>query len=124
MKTKTKISKQIEKKTNGNLVETLIVAKKNTAWVEVAGILSGPRRKRIDVNLNELNEFAKEGDKVVIPGKVLSQGTIDKKIDVIAFAFSEKAEAKLKEAGCKVLNILDEIKSNPDAKGIRVYKKK
>ena len=123
MKSKTKISKQIEKKTNSNLVETLILAKKNAGWVEVAGLLSGPRRKRINVNLNELNEFAKEGGKIVVPGKILSQGEIGKKVDVIAFAFSERAEAKLKEAGCKTLNLLEEIKSNPEAKDIKVFKK-
>lgn len=123
VKSKTKISEQIERKTNTNLVETLILAKKNSVWVEVAGLLSGPRRKRINVNLNELNTFAKEGEKIVVPGKVLSQGVVDKKIEVIAFAFSERAEAKLKEAGCKSLNLLNEIKSNPEAKGIKIYKK-
>lgn len=122
VKSKTKISQQLKRKTNTHLVETLILAKKNSAWIEVASILSGPRRKRIDINLNDLNKFAKEGEKIIVPGKILSQGFINKKIEVIAFAFSERAEAKLKDAGCKSLNLLNEIKSNPDAKGIKVFK--
>ncbi len=123
MKSKTKISKQIERKNNPALVETLLEAKKKEKWLEVAGILSGPRRKMAQLNLNEINKQTKEKDKALIPGKVLSQGEINKKIKVIALNFSEKAKEKLKQAGCEVSNILNEIKSNPSAEGIKILGK-
>jgi large subunit ribosomal protein L18e len=122
-KSKTKISKQLKKKTNFQLVETIISAKKNNAWLKIAEILAGPRKNRTNFNLNELNNKTKENDKVIIIGKVLSQGEINKKIKIIAFNFSNKAKEKLLSAKCEVSNMLEEIKKNPDAKGFKILKK-
>ena len=122
VKSKTKIDKQLKKKTNSALVKTIIAAKKKEAWLEVAGLLSGSKRKRVNPNVEELAK--KEGKIIVVAGKVLSQGEIDKKIKVVAVNFSEKAKEKLLKAGCEVSTILEEIKSNPEAKGIEVYKSK
>ncbi len=122
MKTKTLIGKQIKKKTNIELVETVIAAKKHKAWLKVAGILSGPRRKRIDLNLIDLNKNTKESDVLVVPGKVLSQGEISKKVKVVALNFSQKAKDKLSKAKCGVVSILEEIKKNPEGKGIKILK--
>src|SRR3989344_7662814 len=94
MKSKTKITKQLQKKSNSKLIETILEAKKKEKWLEVAGIISGPRRKRINLNLNEINAQTNEKEKIIVPGKVLSQGEIHKKIKVIALGFSEKAKEK------------------------------
>ena len=123
MKSKTKISKQLERKSNSKLMETIIAGKKNDSWNQIAGLLSGPRRKRICINLEEINKNSKPGETVLIPGKVLSQGEIDKKIKVVALNFSEKAKEKLLSAKCEITDILNEIKSNPSAKGIKIIKK-
>ncbi len=122
MKSKTKITKQIDRKNNFGLVETVRIAKKNEAWIKVADLLSRPRRKRICVNLEDLNEITKSGEGILVPGKILSEGSIDKKIKVVAFNFSEKAKAKLIKEGCEVKSILEEIKSNPEAKGLKIIK--
>jgi large subunit ribosomal protein L18e len=121
-KTKTKIEKQMQRKTNSVLVETIIAAKKKKQWNKIAEILSSPRRKKIDVNLEKISEESKAGETIVVPGKVLSQGDIDKKIKVVALSFSEKAKEKLLKAKCDVSDMLDEIKKNPDAKGIKILK--
>ena len=122
MKSKTKITKQLQKKSNSKLIETILEAKKKEKWLEVAGIISGPRRKRINLNLNEINAKTNEKEKIIVPGKVLSQGEINKKIKIIALSFSEKAKEKLKKSGCEFSNILTEIKSNPSAEGIRILR--
>ena len=120
MKSKTKIEKQMQKKNSRELVETIIACKKKIKWLEVAGILSGPRRKSINLNLGEINEKSEEGDTIVVPGKVLSQGEIDKKIKIIAMKFSEKAREKLLKSKTQVSSIVEEIKKNPEAKAIRI----
>ncbi len=125
VKSKTLIEKQIQKKTNSTLVETIIQAKKKDAWNEVAELLSGSRRKRINLNLSDLNSLeSSEKDILVVPGKVLSEGQIQKKIKVVALDFSERAKEKLLKSGCKVSSILDEIKSNPTGKDIVVLRSK
>lgn len=118
MKSNTRIEKQLKKKTNFHLFETIVAAKKNKAWQGVASALSTPRRIRLSVNLDKLN--GKED--VVVPGKVLSQGEFNSKNKVIALSFSEKAEEKILKSGGKVSSILEEIKSNPEAKGVKIFK--
>jgi len=123
MKTKSKIEKQLQRKTNSILVETIIACKKNKAWLKIAEILSGPRKNRTNLNLEELDKKIKEEKIVVIPGKILSQGELDKKIKIVALGFSEKAEEKLKKSGTETLTILEEIKKNPEAKGVKILRK-
>ncbi|MEK6827343.1 MAG: 50S ribosomal protein L18e, partial [Nanoarchaeota archaeon] len=103
-------------------VKTIIEAKKKSKWLEIAGILSSPKINQIDINLNKINENAKEGETILVPGKVLSQGEIEKKIKVVAFSFSEKAKDKILKAKGEVSTISEEIKKNPEAKGIKILK--
>lgn len=123
VKSKTKIEKQLKRKTNPELVKTIIEAKKKKRWNEVAEILSSPRTNKICINLDKINEKAKEGEIIVVPGKVLSEGEIDKKIKIVAFNFSEKAKEKIMKAKGEAITILEEIKKNPDAKNVRIIRK-
>ena len=120
MKSKTKIESQLKRKTNDELVDTIIVAKKKEKWLEIAGILSSPRRESINLNLSQIDNLTKEGDTVIIPGKVLSQGEISKKIKIVAYRFSGKTKEKLLKSKIQTSSIMEEIKSNPEAKGIRI----
>ncbi|PJE81372.1 hypothetical protein COU58_02735 [Candidatus Pacearchaeota archaeon CG10_big_fil_rev_8_21_14_0_10_32_42] len=119
IKTKTKIEKQLNKKTNSILVETIVLAKRNPKWLEVAGILTGPRRMRKDMNLSELEKYS---GTVVVCGKILSQGDAPKKLKVVALGFSEIAKEKLLKAGCEIRTIAEEIKLNKDAKEVKLIK--
>ena len=129
MKSKTKIEKQMQKKNSTELVNTIIAAKKNKSWIKIAGILSGPRKNRANLNLEEIDKKVdtlkgtSEGEIVVIPGKVLSQGNVNKKIKIVALNFSDKAKEKLLKSKCEVLNIIEEIKKNPEGKGIKILEK-
>ena len=48
--------------------------KKSNFWKKVSELLSVPARKRITVNLGKLNDY-KDGDIVVIPGKLVARTT-------------------------------------------------
>ncbi len=119
MKSKTLIEKQLQRKTNPELVKTIIEAKKKKNWLELAAALSSPRANRTNMNLSKINDEAKEGEVVVISGKVLSQGELDKKVKVVALSFSSMAKEKIAKAKGEALTILDEIKKNPEAKNVR-----
>ncbi len=122
MKSKTKIGKQIKRKTNPGLVKTIKATRKNESWKEVAAILSGPRRNFVDLNLGEIDSRAKEGGTVVVPGKVLSQGEITKEIKIIALNFSEKAKEKLEKDKIYYSGVIEEIEKNPEGKNMKVLK--
>ncbi len=120
MKSKTKISTQSKRKRNPELVETIMTAKKNDKWFRVSEILASPRKNKVEKNLEEINKGSKSEEVVVVPGKVLSMGELDKKIKVVALDFSESAKEKILKSGSKLSTILEEIKMNPEAKGVKI----
>jgi len=115
MISKTKVSKRMKRKTNSELAETILIAKKHNL-LEIAKILSGPTRARKKINLEDIEKKAKK-DVVIVPGKVLGNGEIKKKIKIIALSFSSSAEEKLKKAGCEVKTIKEELEKNKNLEG-------
>ena len=57
---------------------------------------------------------------VVVPGKVLGSGTLDHKITIAAFDFSDGAIEKLKESNCEMLSINELMSKNPKGSRVRV----
>ena len=122
MKSKTKINEQAKKKLNPEVVETIFQAKKNKKWLEVADILTRPRRLKTILNLDQIDKVSKEGDTIVVPGKVLGEGNVTKRFRLVALKFSDEAGKKLKEKKCEVVSLKEEITKNKEAKGIRILK--
>jgi len=120
MISRTKVNRKLERKTNPELVETILKSEKLKNWLKVAHYISGPTRLHVSINLDQIGRETKEGDTVVIPGKVLSMGSIGKKIRIAALGFSKQAREKLKADKCEIVSIKDEIKINPTARGIKV----
>ena len=116
MKSKTLINKQMRNKKNPELVETIFLAKKENP--EIAGILSGPTRNRVALNLDEINKEAKEGETIIIPGKILGNGNIDsgKKLKIVALSFSASAEEKLNKAKISFSTVKEELGKNKGSK--------
>ena len=114
---KTKISKRQKRKTNSELVETIELAKKNNL-LELAQKLSGPTRLQSRINLDNLNKI--KDDKIIIVGKVLGSGDINKKITICALGFSGSAINKLKKAGCEFRTIKQEIEKNKKLEGVKI----
>lgn len=122
MISKTKISKRNEKKRNPELVETVNLCKKNEAWINLCKDLLVSKRKRTNINLERINKESKDGDIIIIPGKVLSQGEITKKIKIVALKYSENAQEKLSKAKIDYSYITDELKKNQKMQGVKILK--
>lgn len=119
---KTHIENKLRRKKNPFLVQTLLHAKKKAGWDVVAHIAALPRRKKIEKNLDEIDGISQEGDTIVIPGKVLGRGNVEKKIRICAIAFSQEAKRKLKEKKCEIVSIEEEIQINPKYQGIKIFR--
>jgi large subunit ribosomal protein L18e len=85
-------------------------------WRRVAELLAKPKRRRVEVNLRKIEKLAKEGDTIVVPGKVLGDGRLTKKVNVVAFNFSGSAKKMLDEAGAKYMDLEEYYKKNKEAK--------
>lgn len=119
---RTTIKRRNSKKTNPELSETIKLAMNNKPWFNVAKAVSVSTQRQSRVNLEEIDKQTKTGETVVVPGKVLSNGNVTKKVRIAALGISEKALEKLKETKSEFVSILDEIKKNPKAEGIKIVR--
>jgi len=114
------------KKTNPMLI-SLIKDLKKTAnekeamiWKDVALRLEKPSKNWPEIHLDRINRYINEKEIALVPGKVLSDGNLNKKVTIAAWSFSEKAQDKIKKAGGKTITIQELMKTNPDGKNIRI----
>jgi len=89
-------------------------------WKRVAHDLEKPTRQRRAVNLSRISRHTKENDIIVVPGKVLGAGSLEHKLIISAFQFSNGAKEKIEKAGAKIVSLLELSKENPTGKGIRI----
>ncbi len=87
-------------------------------WKSVYRQVDISRRRRIAVNLYSINKHTDNGDNIIVPGKVLSKGTLGHKVNITAISFSEKAKAEIKRSDSKILS-LNEMLGREKVKIIR-----
>ena len=89
-------------------------------WKRVVKDLEKPSRQRRTVNVYKIDKFAREGETVLVPGKVLSVGNLSKKVDVAALHFSDEARRKIESANGKAITINELLQENPEGKKVRI----
>ena len=97
-------------------LKTLSITNKANIWKRVATELERPSRNRRKVNLHEIEKHSKDGETVLVPGKVLATGDLTKQVKVAAWAFSEQATVKIKDS----TSINQIMKDNPKGSKIRL----
>ncbi|MCL4344888.1 MAG: 50S ribosomal protein L18e [Candidatus Thermoplasmatota archaeon] len=100
-----KMSIKTSNKTDSNVKETVehlnAVSRENQTplWRDIAERIAGSRRNYASINIGKISKLCNEGDTVVVPGKILGGGYVEKKLKVSALYISEKALRKMSEAG-------------------------
>ncbi|SFG37087.1 large subunit ribosomal protein L18e [Halopelagius inordinatus] len=90
-------------------------------WQDIADRLEKPRRTHAEVNLGRIERYAKEDETVVVPGKVLGSGVLEKNVTVAAVDFSSSARKKIEQVGDAVA--LEQIaENNPEGSNVRVIR--
>ncbi|MCS6768865.1 MAG: 50S ribosomal protein L18e [Candidatus Caldarchaeum sp.] len=78
------------------------------------------RRMQREVSLSQLQRNAEDRDVVFVPGKVLGNGVLTKKLTVGAFSFSRTAISKITATGGRPLLLEDFLKEFGDARGVKL----
>jgi large subunit ribosomal protein L18e len=113
-------------KTNPGLTELIKDLKKQSwknkapIWRDIAKRFEKPLKNWSEVNISHLARHVKANDTIIIPGKLLGAGQIDKPVTVAVYKASENAESKIKQAGGKVVQIRTLMTDNPKGKGVRI----
>ena len=115
-------------KTNPQLVATIdnlkAITRDNNAaiWRDIALRLEKPKRNWAEANLSKIERYAKDGETILVPGKVLAAGSISRKVTVAAYSFSDAAAKAIVAAGGKTLSIEELAKENPKGTGVRIMR--
>ncbi len=88
--------------------------------IKIAEELSRQRMRKVEVNVGKLNRICRENETVIIPGKVLGYGILNKPVTVAAWKFSKQAIEKIKASGGKTLSIEELISKNPKGSNVRI----
>jgi len=113
-------------KTNPELDRTIrelkTLSRENSApiWRAVAERLERPKRNWSEVNLSRVARHAAKGSTVVVPGVLLSSGTLAFPVTVGAFRASESARRKVAAAGGSALSLLDLARQHPKGTDVRI----
>jgi len=105
------------------LIETLRVKSRELEapiWEDVAEKLNSPTRRKVEVNLSEIDRHANEGETVIIPGKVLASGDLTKKVNIAAWQFSVLAKTKIEKAKGKIMGIDELLEKNPKGSNVKI----
>lgn len=89
-------------------------------WGDVAEKLARPRHAHPPVNVGHLERLAGADETLVVPGKLLADGSLTKPLTVAAFQYSAEARAKIHAAGGKALTIDELLKARPAGAGVRL----
>ncbi|MDS0259028.1 50S ribosomal protein L18e [Haloarcula sp. S1CR25-12] len=107
-----------------SLIADLKSAARNSGgavWGDVADRLQKPRRTHAEVNLGRIERYAQEDETVVVPGKVLGSGVLQKDVTVAAVDFSGTAETKIDQVG-EAVSLEQAIENNPEGSHVRVIR--
>lgn len=66
-------------------------------YLRIAELLSRTRKNRVEVNLKKIDKYSEDGEIIIVPGKVLGVGNINKKIKLYAYKYSFNAMEKLRK---------------------------
>lgn len=93
---------------------------KTSIWRSLEHEISKARSIRREVNISRLSSVTKNGEVIVVPGKVLGSGEMDHKLTVCAFFISNMAAKKITDVGGRVITLNELIDRYPDGRGVRI----
>ena len=91
-------------------------------WAKLADELDKPKRRRVSLNLGDINRHSKSGDIVAVPGKVLASGSLGHPVKVAANAFSDEAKKKIEFAEGSAIRLLDLLEDRTHPSAVKILK--
>ncbi|MEM0381843.1 MAG: uL15 family ribosomal protein [Nitrososphaerota archaeon] len=94
------------------------LARRSRFWATVLRHLESSSRRRRVVNIYHLNRVAAPGGGVLVVGKLLGVGVLEKPLKIIALDYSDAAYRKVLDAGGKAYYLEEYIERGGDGKGL------
>ncbi|MHC1626643.1 MAG: 50S ribosomal protein L18e [Methanoculleaceae archaeon] len=120
--------KKASNKTNPRLSSLIATLKRASRehrapiWKEIACRLESPSRNYAEVNVSKINRYAGDGETIIVPGKVLGSGVLDRQVKVAALNFSESARRKIRRVDGVCMTIEELLADNPTGSRVRILR--
>jgi large subunit ribosomal protein L18e len=88
----------------------------------ISRLMGKPRKNLASVNLSKLDRITKNGEVIVVPGKLLGTGSLDHKLEIYSFGASKAAVVGVEKSGGSISPILEIAKKHPKGTGVRIIK--
>jgi large subunit ribosomal protein L18e len=96
------------------------ITEKVKIWKRIALDLEKSTRNRRIVNLYNISLNASDNEIIIVPGKILGTGDLNKKITIAAYDVSKQAEEKIVSSGSKLITINELFEKNPKGNKVRI----
>jgi len=95
---------------------------KRRIWRDVSKKIYKPRKNKVEVNLFKINKKAKNGDVIVVPGKILSMGSLDHTVIIACLNASKSARQNVKNSSTesKIISIEELLDTNPSGSNVKI----
>jgi large subunit ribosomal protein L18e len=104
------------------ILEKTFKKKNSNIWKTILENLKRSRKNRVKVNLDRLSRYGKEDKFIIVPGKVLGSGRIEKKLKIAAIDFTHGSKVKIEQVGGECLNITELINKKIEGKDIMIIR--
>ncbi len=114
-----------EKESLKNLILKLEkLGKKNKVglWVTASKLLALPRRRCVAVNVSKVEKSVSEKEIALVPGKLLGDGVIERKLTIAAYVWTPGAKKRIESAGGSLLSIDELVDRNPKGTDVRIIR--
>jgi large subunit ribosomal protein L18e len=101
-------------------LERAAKAHKAPVWRAAADRLARSRHQVFPLNVAHLERLAEPKQTILVPGKLLGEGSLTKPLTIGAISYSSEARSKVQAAGGTTLTILELLKTHADGKGVRL----
>lgn len=122
------MSVKADKKTSPEVTETidtlLRVSRESNfiMWRDVARRLSGGKRRYASINVGRLNDLSEDGETLIVPGSVLGEGKLTKKVVIAGVRASKVALEKISSSGSTFKKLKDLASENPKPSNARIMR--
>ena len=106
-------------------IETLLRVSRESnfkLWRDIARRLSGGSRRYATINVGKLSSLSKEGEILIVPGSVLGEGKLDKKVVIAGLRATRSALEKITASGSTFKSLKDLASENPKPANARIMR--
>ena len=95
---------------------------KKRIWKDVSKRISKPKKNKVEINLYKINNKTKNGNVIVVPGKILGMGSLDHTVIIACLNASKSARQSIENSSTesKIISIGELLEKNPSGSNVKI----